>query len=70
MRLEPNALFGFDFTTFAKGEHLEAATVGEDGAVPAIETVEPAGGLDDLHAGAQIEVVSVTENNLGLHIIA
>ena len=70
MRLKPNTLFGFNFTTFAKGEHLEAAAVGEDGAVPAIETMEPAGSLNDLHAGAQIEVVSVTENNLSLHAIA
>ena len=69
MRLEPYALFGFDLATAGKREHLEASAIGEDGAVPAVETVESAGGLDDIHTGTEIEVVGVAKNNLRFHII-
>ena len=69
VRLEPDALFGIYLATVAQREDLEAAAVGEDGAVPAVELVQTASLAKHLNAGAQIEVVGVAQNNLCLHIL-
>ncbi len=46
-------------------EDLEPAAVGQDGAVPVHEPVQPAKGLDHLAPGPQVEVVGVAQDDLG-----
>jgi hypothetical protein len=45
-------------------EHLEAAGIGEDRAVPARETVQAAVRLDDLEARPQVQVEGIAEDDL------
>ena len=47
------------------GEDLEPARVGEDGAAPLHEPVEPSELLDRARAGAHLEMVGVREHDLG-----
>ena len=49
----------------SKREDLEAAGVGQDRAVPRHERMEPAEVADQLVAGPEMQVVRVTEQNLG-----
>ena len=49
----------------AQADQLEAAAVGEDGAVPAHECVQAAGALDEVDARSQREVVRVAEQDVG-----
>ena len=69
MRTEFHAV-RFDFADFGEAENLEAAAVGENGLVPVHEFVQPAGGADDVEAGAQIEMIGVAENDLRAHLVA
>jgi hypothetical protein len=46
----------------AEAEDLEAAAVGQDGAVPGHEAVQPAQVADEFVAGAQVEVVGVGQH--------
>ena len=48
-----------------QAEDLVAAGVGEDGAVPVHEAVQPPQGLDGLHPGPQIQVVGVAQDDGG-----
>ena len=52
-----------------QGEHLEAAAVGEHGAVPAHEPVQAAHGLHHLVPGAQVEVVGVGQLHLAADLL-
>ena len=63
MRAETHALVR-DLAQLAQAEDLKAAGVGEHGARPADEAVQPAHAADGLVAGAQIEVIGVAENDL------
>ncbi len=63
MRAEFDAV-GFDFANGGEAEDLEAAGVGEDWERPIDKFVEAAGGADDFHAGANVEVIGVAENDL------
>ena len=63
--LELHAFFG-DFSDFGKGPNLEAAGVGEHGAVPGGEGVKAAELFDDFGAGAEPEVVGVAEDDLSI----
>jgi hypothetical protein len=54
---------GGDFAEGVEGEDLEAAGVSEDGARPTDEAMQAAHAADGLVAGAQIEVVSVAEDD-------
>jgi hypothetical protein len=63
--LELHAGLG-DFSDFRKGPDLEAAGVGEHGAVPSGEGVEAAEFFDDLGAGAEPEVVGIAKDDLGV----
>src|SRR3954468_24757407 len=52
-------------------EHLKATGVGEHGAVPGGEPMEPAQVLDDGLTGTQMEMIGVTQNDLragSLHV--
>jgi hypothetical protein len=62
--LEPCALLG-ERALGGEREDLESPGVGEDGAVPAHEAVEPAEATDGFRARAQQEVVGVAEHDLG-----
>ena len=53
-----------DFAHPGERKDLEAARIGEDRPVPAHEAVKPAGGREDLRAGAQHEVVGVAQDDL------
>ena len=50
-------------------EHLEAAGVGEYGAVPRVEAVQAARLAQGVETGAQVEVVGVAQDNLGFHLL-
>ena len=52
-----------------EGEDLEAAGVGEDRAVPTVEAMEATSGPEHLAAGAEVEVVGVAQDDLGLHLL-
>jgi len=54
---------GGDFAEGVEGEDLEAAGVSEDGARPTDEAMQAAHAADGLVAGAQIEMVSVAEDD-------
>ena len=58
------ATFLGDLAHPGERKDLEAARIGEDRPVPAHEAVKPAGGREDLRAGAQHEVVGVAEDHL------
>ena len=51
-------------------EDLEAAAVGEHRPLPGREAVHAARLFDNLHAGTQVEVVGVGQNNLGVSLVA
>ena len=63
MRAELHAVVG-ELERVGEAEDLEAAGVGEDGAVPVHERVQAAGVAHDVGAGAQVEVVGVGEQHL------
>src|SRR5664279_3481740 len=46
-------------------EDLKSAAIGEDGTAPVDEFMKSADLVDDFMAGAQIEMISITQDNLG-----
>ena len=66
MRAEGDALVA-DLPEGRQAEDLEAAGVGEDGAVPVHEAVQAAQLGDGLHPGPEIEVVHVAQDDAGPH---
>ena len=67
MALEGHALF-LNLPDAGQGKDLEAAAVGQDGPVPRGEGVEAAGPAQDVEAGAQVEMVCVAQDDLGLDV--
>ena len=51
-------------------EHLEAAGIGEDRAVPCIECVQSPGFLENVESWPEIQMVCVSENDLGFHLFS
>lgn len=66
---EMRAFFG-QFAVAAERKYLEAAAIGKDRALPAVELVQTAGFVDYIHARAQIQMVGIAENDLSLYIVA
>src|SRR5882762_6498785 len=64
MRAKAHAFIG-NFSQFGKAEDLVTAGIGENGAVPGHEFMETAQFADQLMPWAKIEVISVSENDLG-----
>jgi hypothetical protein len=64
---EADAFLG-DLAQGAQGEDLEAAGVGEDGAVPGHELVQAAEGFHHLQARAKPQVEGVAEADLGADV--
>ena len=62
VRVEFHA-FGTDFTQLAQRKDLEAAGIGQDGAIPAHEAVQPAAQRHNLVARAQKQVIRVAEDD-------
>ena len=58
---------GEDGADFREAEDLETAAVSEDRPGPIHELMQTAGGADDVHAGADVEVVGVAKKDLGAH---
>lgn len=58
-----DSIFG-DFAEFAEAEDLEAARIGEHGAIPANKFVESAEFADQIMARAEVEMVGIAKNNL------
>src|SRR5438105_2510508 len=56
-----------DFANSRQAENLESATVGQDGSRPIDEGVQAAGSTDNVHAGANVEMIGVTQNYLCAH---
>ena len=65
---ELHALLG-DLAEGGQGEDLKSAAVGEDGFGPIHELVEAAHVVDELVAGADVEVVGVGELDLAVNVI-
>src|SRR6185437_14519331 len=63
MRTKAHALFAH-LAQLAQAEHLEAAGVGEQGALPAHELVQPAQIPYQLVSRSQIEVIGVSQDDL------
>src|SRR5437016_5680660 len=63
MGAEPHAVFA-DLAQFAQAEYLVPAGVGEDGAIPGHEPVQPAEPANRLDPWSQIEVIGVAEQDL------
>lgn len=58
------AAFFLELADAGEREDLEAAAVGEDRTVPAVELVQAACCPDDVKTWAQVEVIGVSEDNL------
>src|SRR5438876_823280 len=69
MGMEQDALFG-DLANAGEAEHLESARIGEDGARPGHEFVQSAELPDQLVPWAQIEMISVAEQDPGVELRA
>ena len=54
-----------DLSELGEAPHLESAGVGQDGAVPAHETMEAAELTDEVVAGPEKQVIRVGEHDLG-----
>ncbi len=67
-RAELDAVVG-ELERVGEAEDLEAARVGEDGAVPVHERVQTAGVAHDVGTGAQVEVVGVGEQHLRADVV-
>ena len=64
--LEFDALL-VDATKACEREHLEAAGIGQQRAIPCHELVKAAELLDDVLAGTDVQVVGVREDDLRAH---
>ena len=51
-------------------EHLEAAGVGEDGAVPRVELVQSSSLVKNVETRTQIQVIGVSKDDLCLYLFA
>ena len=65
---ELNALLG-DLAERGQGEHLESAAIGEDRLGPVHEFVETAHIVNELVAGANVQVVGVGQLHLAVHVV-
>lgn len=68
MRTEAHA-FVRDFAERGKTEDLEAARIGEKGARPGHELVEPAQLANEFVAGAQIQMIGVGQEDFGAELL-
>ncbi|CAI8265414.1 MAG: Uncharacterised protein [Flavobacteriia bacterium] len=63
-----SALF-VECALIGKGKDLIAATVGQDGPVPAHEGMQSSCLLQDVHSGAQKQMVGIAQYDLGLDVV-
>src|SRR5579863_6485756 len=56
-----------DLANLREAEDLEAAAVGKNGMWPVDEAMQPAGGVDDVEAGTDVEMIRVAEDDLCPH---
>ena len=68
MRPEAHALVRY-FAQVGEAIDLKAAGVGEHGARPADEAMQPAHATDSLMSGAQIEMIGIAENDLRVQLL-
>ncbi len=67
MGLKEDAVLGF-LAQSAEAEDLEAAAVREDGAFPAHKAMQTAGRGDDVHAGSEVEMIGVAQDDFCAHV--
>ena len=67
VRTKGRALLG-DLGQLLQAEDLESAAIGEDGPIPVHKLVQAAETPDQLMAGPDIEMIGITEDNLGIHL--
>lgn len=67
MGSERDAFF-FDFAAMAQRINLVAATVGQNGFVPAIKAVQTTRLLKNFYARSQVQMVSIAQNDLSANI--
>ena len=68
VRLEFDAFFA-DFAAVFEAVYLKSAAVGQHGAVPGRKSVQPASLLQHFGSGAQVEVVGVAQDDVGLDVV-
>src|ERR1051326_6212237 len=68
MGAELDAVF-IELAQIAKAPDLESARVGEDGALPAHEPMQTAHLADGIDTGAEIQVISVAEQDLDPELV-
>ena len=61
--------FFVEFALVGKRKDLIAATVGQDGSVPAHEGMQTACFLQDVHSRAQIEMIGVAQDDPGVNVV-
>ena len=58
-----------EFADACERKDLETTRIGEDGAIPRVELMEAARLAEDIETWAQIEVIGVAQNDLGLDLL-
>ena len=66
---ERHALFG-DLAAVGQAEHLVAAAVRQNRSLPIHEFVQPARSLQHLGAGAEVQMVSIAQDDLRADVVA
>ena len=66
---ERHALFG-DLAAVGQAEHLVAAAVGQNRSLPIHEFVQPARRLQHVGAGAEVQMVSIAQDDLRADVVA
>ena len=64
MGRKDNSFFA-NFPAMTQGVDLVTTAVGEDGLVPAVETVKPAGLFQNVDSRPEIQMIGITEDDLG-----
>ena len=64
------ATFFLQFADACKREYLETARVCQNRAIPCVELMQTACLAQDVQSRAQIQVISIAQNNLCLHLFA
>jgi hypothetical protein len=68
VRFERNT-FRINLPVFRKGINLISSAIGEYGALPAIETMQPSGLLQHLKARAEVEVIGIAQDDPGINVL-
>ena len=69
MRAELTAFLA-EFADARQREHLKAPRIGKNGTVPRVELMQATSLAQDIESWAQVQMIGVAQNNLGLYLLA